>query len=249
MNISLSSLFKKKTDPSTAAAGATKKMQSLESIRDHVELRCHPKTDQDRITEIDRELIGGFELLKKHKDSVTIYGSARLSESDPHYEKARSLGKRIVSELGWAVITGGGPGIMEAGNRGAKEAGGNSLGLPIDLPNEQVRNQYLTESANFYYFFIRKLMLSFSSRAYVFFPGGFGTLDEFFETVTLVQTGKIKDVPVILMGTDFWAPLLGFITAKLADSYKTIDPQDTSIYHLVDTEDQALELIRKAPAR
>ena len=249
MNISLSSLFKKKSDPAAPSAGAAKKMQSLESIQEHVELHCHPKTSTERITEIDRELIAGFELLKKHENSVTIYGSARFKEGDVNYEKARGLGKRIVSELGWAVITGGGPGMMEAGNRGAKEAGGNSLGLPIDLPNEQVRNQYLTESANFYYFFIRKLMLSFSSRAYVFFPGGFGTLDEFFETVTLVQTGKIKDVPVILMGTDFWAPLLAFIKAQLADSYKTIDPQDTSIYHLVDTEDQALELIRKAPAR
>ncbi|MEK9185115.1 MAG: TIGR00730 family Rossman fold protein, partial [Patescibacteria group bacterium] len=165
------------------------------------------KAAKKRIAEIDDEFRRGFSFIKNYKKSVSFFGSARADESSDNYKFAYKLAKRISEELKYAVVTGGGPGIMEAGNRGAYDANGDSLGITIKLPNEQATNKYVQKSEDFYYFFVRKVLLSFSAEAYIFFPGGFGTLDEFFEILTLVQTHKIPSVPIILVGKEFWTPL------------------------------------------
>ena len=201
-----------------------------------------------RIGSIQREFTHGFNFIKAHGKSVTFFGSARLSATDPYYAKARELGRKL-AQAGYAVITGGGPGIMEAGNRGAFEAGGDSLWLTIKLPMEQSTNPYVTAHADFYYFFTRKVCMSFSAEAYVYFPGGFGTLDEFFEILTLVQTKKIERVPIILVGTDFWRPLVTWIDTELRNRFKTIDQEDTNLYHLLDDEQMIVDLIEEVPVK
>jgi uncharacterized protein (TIGR00730 family) len=158
------------------------------------------------------------------------------------------LAKRIVGELRYTVVTGGGPGVMEAANRGAFEAGGNSIGLTIDLPSEQETNKYLTDRIDFHYFFSRKVCLSFSAEAYVFFPGGFGTLDEFLEILTLIQTGKIPKAPMILFGPQFWTPLHEYFKDMLAARGR-VDESDLLHYKITDNEDEVLEIIRSAPIR
>lgn len=211
--------------------------------------------NNNKIEEIikNREKISAFEfdkgynLIKKYPKSVTILGSARFKEDSEYYIKARSLGSKIVQKLKYAVVTGGGPGIMEAANRGAYEAKGNSLGFVIKLPKEQSINKYLTDYVEFEYFFSRKTLLYFSAEAYVYFPGGFGTLDELFEMLTLIQTDKIKRAPVILVGKDFWTPFLDLFKQKLAIENKTIDMNDTEIYKIVDSEDEIIEIIKNAP--
>jgi len=146
-------------------------------------------------------------------------------------------------------VTGGGPGIMEAANRGANDAGGPSLGLNIELPAEQVINPYVTESSSFKYFFARKTALSFAAEAYIFYPGGFGTLDEFFEIVTLIQTKKIHRIPVILVGSDFWEPLHSFISDVLRLKHGTISKSDIDLYRITDDHTEIIKLIEKAPTR
>src|SRR5512146_2151483 len=160
-----------------------------------------------RIFRIMSEFVSGFTFLGNIQKSVTIFGSARLAQSNPYCKKAYDLGRRL-SQEGYTVVTGGGPGVMQASNHGAWDAGGNSVGLNIELPHEQRINPYVRRSTSFHYFFSRKVMLDFSAEAYIFFPGGFGTLDEFFELVTLVQTGKLDHMaPIIMVGTDYWGPL------------------------------------------
>lgn len=203
---------------------------------------------QERVYEITREFTTGFKFLEKFPRSVTFFGSARTPEDNPYYIKARNLASQIVKENGHAVITGGGPGIMEAANRGAKESGGNSIGLTIRLPKEQVMNDYMSEHVDFYYFFSRKVCLAYSAEAFLFFPGGFGTLDEFFEIVTLLQTKKIPQVPVILVGKDFWDDALSFITKDLL-SRENIDPFDLDLFSIIDDEDEILQIIKNAPVR
>jgi uncharacterized protein (TIGR00730 family) len=202
-----------------------------------------------RICRINEELEQGMTEMEKYSRSVTFYGSARFTENDPYYTKARTLGYRISKELGFTVTTGGGPGIMEAGNRGAYEAGGKSLGLSIRLPNEQVDNPYTTDRIPFYFFFARKVTLSFSAQVFVFFPGGFGTLDEFFEAVTLVQTHKISGVPIVLYGSDFWNPIKDMMQAVLLEKFKTIDPQDLNLFTITDNDDEVLEIIKNSKPR
>ena len=197
----------------------------------------------------DNEFDRGYALIKKYPRTVSILGSARFDENNQYYIKARSLASKIVKELKYAVVTGGGPGIMEAANRGAYEAGGASLGFIIRLPNEKASNKYLTEYVEFEYFFSRKTLLFFAAECYVYFPGGFGTLDELFEIVTLIQTRKIKKAPVILVGKDFWTPFLDLLKQKLAVENDTIDMEDTEIYKIVDSEDEIIEIIRNAPYR
>jgi hypothetical protein len=197
-----------------------------------------------RIFKIMGEFVSGFEFLKSYDAAVTFFGSARLDAREKYYKEATKLGK-YMAEMGFAVITGGGPGIMEAGNKGAAQAGGVSIGINIQLPHEQRVNKYVKQSQAFHYFFTRKVMLIYASELYVYFPGGYGTLDEFFELVTLVQTRKICQVPIILIGREFWTPLLDWLDKTLNKQYKTIGPQDNKIYHLVDNADEALAHINK----
>lgn len=205
--------------------------------------------EERRISEIEKEFRRGFDFIKNYQKSVSFFGSARLSQDDPHAKFAYHLAKRISQELNYAIVTGGGPGIMEAANRGAFEAGGDSLGINIKLPHEQVANPYVKKSEDFYYFFIRKVMLSFSAEAYIFFPGGFGTLDEFFELLTLVQTHKIPRVPLILVGDDYWKPLDGFVEKHLLEEHRAIDPGDRKLYHITEDEEAIMKIVREAPMR
>ncbi len=201
-----------------------------------------------RVELIAREFRDGFEFLKSYPRSVTFFGSARLKEGDEYYEKSRRVAHRIAEELRYAVITGGGPGIMGAANQGAYEGGGNSLGLTIVLPHEQKTNEYITNKISFHYFFSRKVCLSFSAEAYLFFPGGFGTLDEFFEILTLIQTNKIPKAPIILVSEDYWRPLENFFKQQIL-SQNYIDADDLDLYTITDDETQIIDIIRKAPIR
>jgi len=206
------------------------------------------EASKKRVALIAKEFTNGFEFVKNYPRSVTFFGSARTKEGDPYYEKARALASRIVKELHYSVMTGGGPGIMEAANRGAFESDGNSLGLTIDLPHEQLDNQYLTDKEDFHYFFSRKVCLSFSAEAYVYFPGGFGTLDEFLEILTLIQTNKIPKAPIILVGVSFWNPVEQLFRDILIKN-KTISEEDLSLYTITDDEDEMMEIIKAAPIR
>lgn len=196
-----------------------------------------------------KEFNDGYNLIKKYPRSVSILGSARFKEDNIYYKQAQSLAYRIVKELRYAVVTGGGPGIMEAANKGAYEAGGASLGITIKLPSEQSTNKYVTESVDFEYFFSRKTILFFSAETYIYYPGGFGTLDEFFEIATLIQTRKIPKVPIILVGKKFWEPLLKLIEEELYEENCTINKEDMNLYKIVDSEDEILEIIKRAPYR
>lgn len=187
------------------------------------------------------EFLRGYEALDVDGPTVTVFGSARFREDNPYYQQAHALGKRLAEE-GFSVMTGGGPGIMEAANRGAKEGGGLSIGCNIHLPHEQKPNPYLDVFVEFDYFFVRKVMLVKYSCAFVVMPGGFGTLDEVSETITLIQTRKISHFPVILMGTEYWAPLIDFFrTSLLANG--AIKEEDLAIITVTDSIDEALATI------
>lgn len=192
------------------------------------------KETSERITHIQKDFADGFEVINKYNDTVTIFGSARLTPESEHYQKAVDIAG-MLAENGYTVITGGGGGIMEAGNKGAFEAGGNSVGFNIQLPHEQVLNPYTTDEQSFRYFFSRKVMLAFAAEAYLFFPGGFGTLDELFEILTLIQTGKVDHAPIILVGNKFWSSLDAFIKEHLLEDTYTISPGDEKLYTI--TED------------
>lgn len=206
------------------------------------------RATQDRIYEISREFTQGFKFLEAYPKSVTFFGSARFTEENPHYKNAYALAHRIVKELNYSVVSGGGPGIMEAANRGAQEAGGNSIGLTIRLPKEQVLNNYLTSHIDFYYFFSRKVCLAYSSEAFIFFPGGYGTLDEFFELITLLQTRKIPQVPVILVGSDYWNEVKTFIQKTLLER-GTVDTDDMKLFTITDSPDEVLNIIKNTPVQ
>ena len=201
-----------------------------------------------RIFRIMSEFIEGFEFLYPLRKEVTFFGSARFPEGSKWYEEARKLG-RMLAEHQYTVITGGGPGIMEGGNRGAYEGGGQSVGLDIELPTEQRRNAYVKKGIGFHYFFTRKVMLSASAQAYVFFPGGFGTLDEFFEMVTLIQTKKMNPVPIVCVGKQFWGQLDEWSRNIMRDEYKTISPEDIDLYTIVDTAQEAFEIVQDSKER
>lgn len=198
----------------------------------------------ERVTRIEREFADGFNLINNHENTVTIFGSARFKEGNKHYELAREVGSALAKE-GFTIVTGGGGGIMEAGNRGAFEADGQSIGLNITLPHEQVLNPYTTDSMPFHYFFTRKVVLAFEAQAYVYLPGGYGTLDELFEVMTLMQTNKIPHVPIVLMGSEFWGGLDTFIREHLLDGDKTISPGDENLYTITDSVDEAVEVITR----
>lgn len=207
---------------------------------------------RQRIHKIRREFIEGLSFVRRHDNTVTFYGSARFQESNKYYKKAVRIAKRL-AEDGIDIVSGGGPGIMEAANRGASQAegedAGHSLGMNIDLPSEQTLNPYVEEQQSFHYFFSRKVSLTFSAEAYIFFPGGFGTLDEFFEMLTLVQTGKIKKVPILLVGVEYWQELQNFIQQNLLKKFKTIDHNDLDLFLMTDDEDEIVKIASNAPLR
>lgn len=200
------------------------------------------------LEEIAKEFKGGFEILKKNPRSVTIFGSSRTQPSSPYYKKAQELAEKIVKEIGYAVVTGGGPGIMAAANLGAFEAQGNSIGFTIELPREQNTNPYVTIPLPFNYFFARKAMLTFSAEAFVFFPGGYGTFDEFFAVLTLIQNKKIPVVPVILIGKEFWTAATDFMRIHMLEKHGTIDKSDLDLFVITDHIDDALKIIKKSPS-
>lgn len=197
-----------------------------------------------RISKIISEFISGFNFLNNYSKTVTFFGSARIKSSHRYYKEAVELSKKL-SERGYTIITGGGPGIMEAANKGAYLSNGESLGMDIDLPEEQKINKYVKNFVSFRYFFVRKVMLTFAAEAYIFFPGGFGTLDEFFEIVTLVQTKKIKKIPIILLHKSYWEPLLDFIEKELYEKNKAISKNDLKIYYLADSAEEALKFLER----
>ncbi len=201
-----------------------------------------------RLFRILAEFVEGFEFLSRLSREVSIFGSARMTPDDPYYQIAIELGYAC-ARAGFAVITGGGPGIMEAANRGADMAGGQSVGLNIQLPREQRENPYVNHSLGFRYFFTRKVMLSAAAQAYVFFPGGIGTLNELIEMVELIQTGKASDrVPVILVGSQYWEGMLAWIEQVMLE-HGMIDQKDLHIFQVVDTVDEAMRIILKTSER
>lgn len=200
-----------------------------------------------RVSAITKEFTAGFNFIKASEKTVSFFGSARTTSDEDDYRNAHMLAAEV-SKLGYAVVTGGGPGIMEAANRGAFENKGESLGLTINLPMEQVTNKYMNRNLPFKYFFARKVALTYAAEAYVYFPGGFGTMDELFEILTLVQTNKIERVPVILFGSYFWNPLKQFLVDQLAVHGK-IDQADLDLFIITDSIETAVELIKAAPIR
>lgn len=199
--------------------------------------------DSWAIFKIMGEFVNGFESMSRIGPCVSIFGSARMRPGDPYYELGVAIAKKI-SEAGYGVITGGGPGIMEAGNKGANLAGGTSVGLNIDLPFEQHDNPYIDDdkSLDFDYFFVRKVMFVKYSQGFVVMPGGFGTLDELFEAITLIQTNKILKFPIILVGTEFWNGLWDWIRGTMVEE-GTISPEDMDLVKLVDTEEEVVQII------
>lgn len=186
-----------------------------------------------RIFRIMAEFVEGFETMSRVSPAVSVFGSARSKPSDPHFAMAEQLGRELVAR-GFAVITGGGPGIMEAANKGAKEAGGESIGLNIYLPAEQMANPYQTVSIDFRYFFCRKVMFVKYAVAFVCFPGGFGTMDEFFESMTLIQTEKTERFPVILVGSSFWSPLVEWMRKYQLGDHPYISKEDLDLFQITD---------------
>lgn len=203
--------------------------------------------DTAHIAEISAEIAGGFSALRNIGKAVSVFGSARSQPGSADYDLARQVGFRLASE-GFTVITGGGPGAMEAANRGAQEAGGASVGLGIDLPHEQGMNDYLDVAVEFQRFFVRKLMFVRYASGFVALPGGFGTLDELFEALTLVQTGKIHEFPVILVGTEYWAGLYDWIQSALR-SRQLISPGDDRLFLVTDDLDEMAALIQTCHLR
>ncbi|MEO8691248.1 MAG: TIGR00730 family Rossman fold protein [Candidatus Saccharimonas sp.] len=218
-------------------------MEDTQTQKRHMTKQLIERETAERVSRIDREFAEGFDAVNALEKTVTIFGSARFSEDNKYYQLARELGGRLAQE-DYTVITGGGGGIMEAGNRGAFEAGGKSIGFNISLPHEQVLNPYTTSSMPFKYFFARKVILTYGAMGYVYFPGGFGTLDELFEIMTLIQTDKAPDAPIILMGSEYWSGLSQFVREKLVDGVQTIGPNDESLYMITDSVDEAVEYIK-----
>ena len=211
----------------------------------------HPKgwneiktNDSWAIFKIMGEFVNGFETMSRIGPCISIFGSARTKPDDKYYKLAELIAQKIV-EAGYGVITGGGPGIMEAGNKGAHLGGGTSVGLNIELPFEQHDNPYIDndKSLDFDYFFVRKVMFVKYSQGFVVMPGGFGTLDELFEAITLIQTNKIEKFPIILVGTEFWSGVLDWIKSTLLEKFENISATDLDLINLVDTEDEVIDIL------
>jgi uncharacterized protein (TIGR00730 family) len=201
-------------------------------------------TDPWRVMRIQSEFIEGFGLLAEIGPAITVFGSARTPRDHAEYELSRQVGHQL-AKAGYAVITGGGPGVMEAANRGCVEAGGTSVGLGIELPFEQGLNSYVDIGIDFRYFFVRKTMFVKYAQGFVFMPGGFGTLDELFEALVLVQTGKVTRFPVVLMGTEYWAGLVDWMGNRLVEAGK-ISPHDMDLIEVTDDPDRVVEIMKDA---
>ena len=223
--------------------GSTEDERLLQSPERPPESVHFTDTDPWRVFRIMGEFVEGFDLLARIGPAVTIFGSARVPETDPYYAQARETARRM-GEAGFAVITGGGPGIMEAANRGARDAGALSVGCNIELPFEQGINRYVDVAINFRYFFVRKTMFVKYAEAFVIFPGGFGTLDELFEAMTLIQTGKVRDFPVILFGSAYWRGLLDWIRTTLLAEGK-ISRDDVDLVVVTDSPEECVRVIEK----
>ncbi len=203
----------------------------------------YPEKESWRIFRIMAEFVEALELLQNVEPAVSIFGSARMNEDHPHYKMARELAVRL-SKSGFSIISGGGPGIMEAANRGAKDAGGRAIGLNIELPMEQAPNPYQDLAIHFRYFFVRKFMFVKFSQAFVIFPGGFGTMDELFEALTLIQTDKIADFPVVMVGTKYWSGLMSFIKNTMVKQ-GTVSPEDMNLLYLTDDLDEVVSIVTR----
>ena len=246
------------TCPITEAAPYSKLERSTEeAMKNPVGLQhfAEPmKTDdflnmtEERMVQVNKELREAFKTISDFPKSVTFYGSARLKPGTEYYEKTRRLAAECC-KAGYGVVTGGGPGIMQAGNQGTFETCGSGIGYNIVLPFEQSANEYVTHGVDFEYFFTRKFAMNFTGEAYLCFPGGFGTLDEFFEILTLVQTGKVQKVPIILVGSDFWQPIMDYSKNVLLDKFGTISPEDLDLFQILDDEKEIMEVIVNAPLR
>lgn len=195
-----------------------------------------------RVLRIMSEFVEAFETMVRLGPAVSVFGSARTPPTDRYYQLAYDLGARLAKK-DFAVVTGGGPGIMEAANRGALESGGTSVGLNITLPIEQTSNRYQNVELDFRYFFIRKVMFVKYAKGFVIFPGGFGTMDEFFESLTLIQTLKAIPFPVVLIGTDFWSGLIDWMRVTLDKEFQTISTEDFELFHLTDDVEQAVQIV------
>lgn len=195
-----------------------------------------------RLGNVEDEIRGGYNILKNHKKTVTVFGSARITEDSPYYQQARQLG-RLLAEAGYTVVTGGGPGIMEAANRGALESGGSSIGFNVDLPHEQSLNDYTTESYEFAHFSPRKIVMTMMADAYVFFPGGFGTMDEFAEILTLTQTSKINQAPIILFDNKFWHNWHVFVCENMLADEGLITSGDEKLYTITEDVSEIMSII------
>jgi hypothetical protein len=202
-------------------------------------------TDPWRVLRIQSEFVEGFGALAELGPAVSVFGSARTTPDDAVYAMAEKVGAALV-HAGYAVITGGGPGAMEAANKGARDAGGTSVGLGIELPFEQGLNRYVDLGVNFRYFFARKTMFVKYASGFIVLPGGFGTLDELFEAVTLVQTRKVTRFPIVLIGTSYWGGLLDWLRQTAAEA-GTISPADIDLLHLTDDVEEAVQIVREAP--
>ncbi len=213
---------------------------------DHVNSELY-REDPWRVFRIMSEFVEGFEVMSQVGPGVSIFGSARTTPEMRFYKMARKLGY-MLAERGFAVITGGGPGIMEAANRGADEAGGKSIGLNIALPHEQVANPYANIRVDFHYFFARKVMFVKYACAFVCFPGGFGTLDEFFESMTLIQTEKVEPFPVVLIGKSFWSRVVGWLENVVLRRHKNISPEDLDLFFMTDSLHEAVRVIEEFQA-
>ena len=218
-----------------------KEIQAHLNQKDWNEIRAN---DSWGIFKIMSEFVNGYEAMGRIGPCVSIFGSARIKPGDPYYLLAEKIAYKI-SKAGYGVITGGGPGIMEAGNKGAHLGGGTSVGLNIELPFEQHHNPYIDrdKNLNFDYFFVRKVMFVKYSQGFVVMPGGFGTLDELFEAITLIQTKKIGRFPIVLVGSAFWSGLIDWVKAVLIEREETVSPSDLDLIKIVDTEDEVVAVI------
>ena len=239
-------------EPTRRLSGEQKPPTEDEQLLESPPVRTRPeqlfqKSDSWRVLRIMGEFVWGFDNLADIVGGVSIFGSARTLPTDPQYLAAVETARLLASQ-GIPIITGGGPGIMEAANRGALEAGGLSIGCNIELPFEQGSNPYLTRSLNFKFFFVRKTMFVKYATAFVVFPGGYGTLDEMFEALTLIQTGKVKHFPLVLFGTDYWGGLVEWLRDKVAEERK-INPSDLDLFHLTDDPEEVARIVLEARDR